>query len=100
MDVASGPAGGIGIRNDSSNRPKFTIIPEFGGISFNRSATAANAVINNFALVNFFGTSTAGNATITTDTVLTDDGNEFNFNVTNSGIPNVFVVAEGEGKKQ
>jgi hypothetical protein len=41
-----------------------------------------------------------GNLVQQFDTVLTDDGNEFNFNVANSGIPNVFVVVQGEGKKQ
>jgi hypothetical protein len=34
------------------------------------------------------------------DTVLTDDGNEFNFNITNSGMPGIFAVVQGEGKKQ
>jgi len=36
----------------------------------------------------------------TFDTVLTDDGNQFNFNITNSGIPNIFAVVQGEGRKQ
>ena len=34
------------------------------------------------------------------DTVLTDDGNEFYFNLTKAGIPDVFAVVQGEGKKQ
>jgi hypothetical protein len=41
-----------------------------------------------------------GNLVQQFDIVLTDDGNEFNFNVTSHGIPNVFVVIQGEGKKQ
>jgi len=41
-----------------------------------------------------------GNLVQEFDTVLTDDGREFNFNATKSGIPNVFVVVQGEGEKQ
>ena len=58
-----------GIENLSSHRPQFTIIPEFGGLLFSNSATAANAVITNEALLNFVDTSTAEHATITTVTV-------------------------------
>jgi autotransporter-associated beta strand protein len=65
-----GVAGGTGIVNDSTtHRPEFTIVPEFGGLLFSHSATAADAVITNNALVNFVDTSTAGNATITTFTI-------------------------------
>ena len=34
------------------------------------------------------------------DTVLTDDGNAFYFNITKSGMPNIFAVVQGEGEKQ
>lgn len=34
------------------------------------------------------------------DTVLTDDGNVFNFNITDSGMPGIIAIAQGEGQKQ
>jgi hypothetical protein len=34
------------------------------------------------------------------DTVLTDDGNAFYFNITKSGMPKIFAVVQGEGEKQ
>jgi hypothetical protein len=34
------------------------------------------------------------------DTVLTDDGNEFNFNITDSGMTGIIAIVQGEGKKQ
>ena len=34
------------------------------------------------------------------DTVLTDDGSEFNFNITDSGMPGIIAIAQGEGMKQ
>jgi hypothetical protein len=34
------------------------------------------------------------------DVVLTDEGRKFVFNATASGIPNVFVIAQGDGEKQ
>ena len=63
-----------GIDNLSSHPPHFFIHTPpgsggFGGLIFEGSATAANAVITNEALVDFFGTSTADHATITTVTV-------------------------------
>lgn len=50
------------------------------------------------AVVTFTGK--LGTLVQTFDTVLTDDGNEFNFNITNSGMPNILAVVQGEGKKQ
>jgi hypothetical protein len=77
-----------------------------GTRSITDSTRVSEETLTGTYTVNPDGTGTAvvtfqpGNLVQQFDTVLTDDGNEFNFNVTNSGIPNVFAVIQGEGKKQ